>query len=140
MRLAREDRRAVARGRAFGGLGRGAFSILGAAALWWWGRAHGTGAGVVVLAASVIAGQIVTGVLLQAGAYDGLPPQRSLRALGRQLIADPDWPRKISEDREDELIRCLWDNVGCLRDSINQGLPIRCLKNPEVGFERKVKE
>jgi 2,4-dienoyl-CoA reductase-like NADH-dependent reductase (Old Yellow Enzyme family) len=61
-----------------------------------------------------------------------------LVALGRQLIADPDWPRKLAEDRDDEVVPCLWDNGGCLRDSIHRGLPIRCNQNPQVGFEHEV--
>jgi 2,4-dienoyl-CoA reductase-like NADH-dependent reductase (Old Yellow Enzyme family) len=59
-------------------------------------------------------------------------------ALGRSLIADPDWPRKLAEGRDEEIVPCLWDNAGCLRDSIHQGLPIRCIQNPEVGFEHEV--
>jgi 2,4-dienoyl-CoA reductase-like NADH-dependent reductase (Old Yellow Enzyme family) len=58
-----------------------------------------------------------------------------LVALGRPLIADPDWPRKVAEGREEEIVPCLWDNAGCLRDSIHQGRPIRCIQNPDVGFE-----
>jgi len=56
-------------------------------------------------------------------------------ALGRSLIADPDRPRKLAEQREEEVVPCLWDNVGCLRDSIHRGLAIRCIQNPNVGFE-----
>ena len=68
--------------------------------------------------------------ILQAGKAD-------LVALGRPLIADPDWPRKIAEGREEEIVPCLWDNGGCLRDSVMKGLPIRCIQNPEVGFEHE---
>jgi hypothetical protein len=53
-----------------------------------------------------------------------------LVALGRSLIADPDWPRKLAEGRDEEI-------VGCLRDSIHRGLPIRCIHNPEVGSEHE---
>lgn len=60
-----------------------------------------------------------------------------LVALGRPLIADPDWPRKVAEGREGEIVPCLWDNAGCLRDSIDQGHPIRCIQNPDVGFEHE---
>ena len=64
--------------------------------------------------------------------------QADLVALGRPLIADPDWPNKLLEERDDEIVPCLWDNAGCLRDSIHQGLPIRCIQNPEVGFEHEI--
>jgi len=63
--------------------------------------------------------------------------QADLVALGRQLIADPDWPRKLQESRDDEIIPCLWDNIGCLKASISKGRPIRCIQNPTVGFEAK---
>jgi 2,4-dienoyl-CoA reductase-like NADH-dependent reductase (Old Yellow Enzyme family) len=61
-----------------------------------------------------------------------------LVALGRQLIADPDWPFRLAEGRDDEVVPCLRDNDGCLRDSIQRGLPIRCKQNPLVGFEHEV--
>jgi 2,4-dienoyl-CoA reductase (NADPH2) len=60
-----------------------------------------------------------------------------LVALGRPLIADPDWPQKLYDGRDEEIVPCLWDNVGCLRDSIGQGKPIRCIQNAQVGFEHK---
>jgi 2,4-dienoyl-CoA reductase-like NADH-dependent reductase (Old Yellow Enzyme family) len=62
----------------------------------------------------------------------------NLVALGRPLIADPDWPRKLAEGRDNEIVPCLWDNGGCLRDSIDRELPIRCIQNPDVGFEHEV--
>ncbi|HUV09092.1 MAG TPA: NADH:flavin oxidoreductase [Spirochaetia bacterium] len=60
-----------------------------------------------------------------------------LVALGRPLIVDPDWPKKVMEGRESEVIPCLWDNKGCLKNSIYKGKPIRCIQNPEVGFEHQ---
>jgi 2,4-dienoyl-CoA reductase-like NADH-dependent reductase (Old Yellow Enzyme family) len=63
--------------------------------------------------------------------------QADLVALGRPLIADPDWPQKLYDGRDDEIVPCLWDNVGCLRDSIAKGEPIRCIQNAEVGFEHE---
>ena len=44
--------------------------------------------------------------------------------LGRQLIADPDWPMKLQEGRFDEITRCVKCNV-CL-GRFNRGLQIRC--------------
>jgi len=63
--------------------------------------------------------------------------QADLVALGRPLIADPDWPHKLAEGHDAEIVPCLWDNAGCLRDSIHRGLPIRCIQNPDVGFEHE---
>ena len=84
---------------------------------------------VPVIAVGKIATRGVAEDVLQAGKAD-------LVALGRPLIADPDWPLKLTEGRDDEVVRCLWDNKGCLSDSIDKGLPIRCIQNPEVGLER----
>jgi 2,4-dienoyl-CoA reductase (NADPH2) len=63
--------------------------------------------------------------------------QADLIALGRPLIADPDWPRKVLEGRESEIIPCVWENLGCLQNSIHKGKPIRCVQNPAVGFEHE---
>jgi 2,4-dienoyl-CoA reductase-like NADH-dependent reductase (Old Yellow Enzyme family) len=87
-------------------------------------------AGVPVISVGRIATREVAESILQEHEAD-------LVALGRPLIADPDWPRKVAEGREEEVVPCLWDNAGCLRDSIDQGLPIRCIQNPDVGFEHE---
>jgi len=83
-----------------------------------------------VIAVGKITSREVAESILQEGKAD-------LVALGRPLIADPDWPRKLAEGRDEEVVPCLWDNVGCLRDSIHRGLPIRCIQNPDVGFEHE---
>ena len=54
--------------------------------------------------------------------------------LGRQLIADPEWPRKIEEGRPHEINMCVKCNV-CL-GRFNRGLQIRCPINPNSGRER----
>lgn len=86
--------------------------------------------GVPVIAVGKIATRQVAESILREGKAD-------LVALGRPLIADPDWPRKLAEGREEDVVPCLWDNTGCLRDSISQDKPIRCIQNPEVGFEHE---
>jgi 2,4-dienoyl-CoA reductase (NADPH2) len=53
--------------------------------------------------------------------------------LGRALIADPDWPHKVSEGRDDEIIPCIACG-GCFDQAISKR-PITCSLNPEVGFE-----
>lgn len=83
-----------------------------------------------VIAVGKIAMREVAESILQAGKAD-------LVALGRPLIADPEWPRKIAEGRDEEIVPCLWDNGGCLRNSVLKGLPIRCIQNPDVGFEHE---
>ncbi len=57
-----------------------------------------------------------------------------LIAIGRQLIADPDWPRKIAEGKEDDVVPCLSENKECLA-KLSMGLPINCTQNDKVGFE-----
>jgi 2,4-dienoyl-CoA reductase-like NADH-dependent reductase (Old Yellow Enzyme family) len=84
--------------------------------------------GVPVIAVGKIATRAVAKGVLTSG-------QADLVALGRPLIADPDWPRKLAEGREADIVPCLWDNKGCLRDSIHSGLPIACIQNPRAGRE-----
>ncbi len=57
-----------------------------------------------------------------------------LIALGRPLLADPDWPRKAMEDKEGEIRKCIYCN-SCHRDPPPEGYPIMCIINPEIGRE-----
>ena len=51
-------------------------------------------------------------------------------AMSRQLIADPDWPRKVQEDRADTIHRCVRCNKACLEGLMaHQG--VHCI------YERK---
>jgi len=61
-------------------------------------------------------------------------------ALGRQAIADPDWPNKVKEGRFDEIIMCRKDNF-CLGIGINggSGSP-RCTQNPNYGKEQYISD
>ncbi len=56
--------------------------------------------------------------------------------LGRQFIADPDWPMKVQEGRIEDITMCVKCNV-CL-GRFNRGLQIRCPLNPNVGRERYI--
>jgi NADPH-dependent 2,4-dienoyl-CoA reductase/sulfur reductase-like enzyme len=77
--------------------------------------------------------------VIAAGRLDDLPTaQRALDdgsadliAIGRALIADPDWPRKASEGRLDEIRPCIACNA-CV-DLVAQAKAARCAVNPEVG-------
>jgi 2,4-dienoyl-CoA reductase-like NADH-dependent reductase (Old Yellow Enzyme family)/thioredoxin reductase len=60
--------------------------------------------------------------------------QADFIALGRTLIADPEWPRKAAEGREGEIRRCISCNR-CLR--IMYRLPLRCAINARAGLERE---
>ena len=50
-----------------------------------------------------------------------------LIAIGRGLIADPEWPRKVSEGRLDEVVQCLKCNEKCY-GNLAKGLPIGCVQ------------
>lgn len=63
---------------------------------------------------------------ISAGYGDGI-------MLARQMLADPDFPKKVLEGSVDEIIWC--DHVNsCLRRLI-LNVPVRCHKNPETGRE-----
>jgi 2,4-dienoyl-CoA reductase-like NADH-dependent reductase (Old Yellow Enzyme family) len=48
----------------------------------------------------------------------------SLVAVGRGLIADPDWPNKVREGRTDEIVQCVCCDE-CHAD-LRRGAPVRC--------------
>lgn len=59
--------------------------------------------------------------------------------LVRALIADPAWPRKAAEGRDDEIRRCTGCNQGCF-GNLFRALPITCVTNPAVGREARLSE
>ena len=61
-----------------------------------------------------------------------------LIAIGRGLIADPEWPRKISEGRLDEIVECLKCNEKC-HGNLSKRLPVECVQweNPGPGEQAK---
>ncbi len=59
-------------------------------------------------------------------------------ALGRPLLADPEWPNKALNDRKDEINPCVSCCQGCVK-GIENGQPITCLVNPLVGREKEIK-
>jgi 2,4-dienoyl-CoA reductase-like NADH-dependent reductase (Old Yellow Enzyme family) len=60
--------------------------------------------------------------------------QADMVALGRQSIADPEWPSKVQEGRRDEVLTCIGASQGCIARHY-QHLPITCTQNPTVGRE-----
>lgn len=56
-------------------------------------------------------------------------------AIGRTLLADPDWPIKVQEGREKEISRCIACNQGCISRLFEQK-DVWCTVNPETGRER----
>jgi len=57
-----------------------------------------------------------------------------LIAVGRQLIADPQWPEKVEQGRLDEIRPCICCNC-CLREVTRRKFPMVCAVNPEAGRE-----
>ncbi len=55
-------------------------------------------------------------------------------SLSRGLIADPEWPNKTREGREEEITKCIRCN-NCLK-TLFSGFSVRCAVNPDVGRER----
>jgi 2,4-dienoyl-CoA reductase-like NADH-dependent reductase (Old Yellow Enzyme family)/thioredoxin reductase len=59
-------------------------------------------------------------------------------AFGRALIADPFLPKKLLENRKDEIRPCIRGNEGCT-SRFPTGLTIRCEVNPACGQESSYK-
>jgi 2,4-dienoyl-CoA reductase-like NADH-dependent reductase (Old Yellow Enzyme family)/thioredoxin reductase len=57
-------------------------------------------------------------------------------ALGRPLLADPDWPSKALSGREDNINPCIACNQGCIQRLFGQ-LDVGCTVNPESGHEHE---
>ena len=55
-----------------------------------------------------------------------------LVALGRTLIADPDWPTKAELGKEKEIKKCIGCSE-CIKARHDEGTAIRCGVNPSVG-------
>ena len=65
--------------------------------------------------------------------------EADLIGMARQLIADPETPRKLLEGRSAEVRACIGCNDGCLHQ-VAQEKPIRCVQNPAAGQERLYSE
>jgi len=52
--------------------------------------------------------------------------------MGRGLIAEPNWVKKVENGEEDILRKCISCNVGCAGNRIGVNRPIRCTVNPAV--------
>lgn len=59
--------------------------------------------------------------------------------LGRQFIADPNWPVKARNGKEDEIRKCISCNIGCSGHRIGLNRPVRCTVNPSVNIEETYK-
>ncbi|MGW4483872.1 oxidoreductase [Amycolatopsis sp. NPDC004368] len=57
-----------------------------------------------------------------------------LVSLARPFLADPEWVRKASEGRADEINTCIACNQACLDHAFSRK-PVSCLVNPRAGHE-----
>ena len=57
-------------------------------------------------------------------------------AVGRGLIADPEWPAKAAAGDVDNIRKCISCNEGCIRRRVFMDLPVKCAINAEVGRPR----
>jgi 2-enoate reductase len=58
-------------------------------------------------------------------------------ALGRGLLADPEWPNKFREGRFEDIRPCIGDHDGCM-GRIFDGKYLSCTVNPQAGMEREL--
>ncbi len=78
-----------------------------------------------VIAVGVIREPEVAEELIENGTAD-------MVALGRTLIADPDWPNKVMLGKENTIRKCIGCSE-CIRSRHYAGTGIRCGVNPNVG-------
>ncbi|MDA0368390.1 MAG: FAD-dependent oxidoreductase [Proteobacteria bacterium] len=81
-----------------------------------------------------VAGRIRTASEAEAILAGG---QADLIAMARTWIAEPDWMRKLVEDREDEIRPCMSCSQGCL-GFVTRGQPGTCIINPVAGRETEI--
>lgn len=79
--------------------------------------------------------------VIAVGALDAELGEKALQdgkadliAYGRALIADPELPRKINENRVEDIRPCFRGHEGCI-SLFFAGCPIRCEVNPQCGKE-----
>ena len=82
---------------------------------------------VPVIASHQIDTPQTAGEILQKGQGDAI-------GLIRNLICDPNWPKKAWEGRILDIRYCVRDNQGCI-GRINQSKTLSCIQNPNVGHE-----
>ena len=79
--------------------------------------------------------------IIAVGALDVEMGERALQegkadliAFGRGLLADPELPNKIANNKIEDIRPCILGNEGCT-GRIGQGRPLRCEVNPAAGRE-----
>lgn len=62
--------------------------------------------------------------------------QADIIALGRGLLADPEWPVKAREGRTEDIRPCIGCHDGCM-GRLHNGKPLSCAVNPVCGKEKQ---
>jgi len=57
-------------------------------------------------------------------------------AIGRSILADPDWPKKAQEGRIEQIRNCIACNEGCI-NRLFSNQDVWCTVNPETGHEEE---
>ena len=81
----------------------------------------------------IAVGKLHTPALAEAVLRDG---QADFIALGRELLADPDWPRKAELSLDPEIHSCIACNQGCISRLFEQR-DVWCTVNAACGRERE---
>ncbi|MGE5624528.1 MAG: FAD-dependent oxidoreductase [Bacillota bacterium] len=81
----------------------------------------------------IAVGKLHTPALAEAVLENG---EADFIALGRELLADPDWPRKAEEGLAAEIHNCIACNQGCISRLFDQR-DVWCTVNPVCGRERE---
>jgi 2,4-dienoyl-CoA reductase (NADPH2) len=89
----------------------------------------------VVAVPVIAAGRLDTGEAAEKAIIDGAA---DLIGLARPLWADPDWPRKVGEGREGEIIHCDPECDACMK-LVMKGKPAFCVRWPHEKM-REMKE
>jgi len=62
--------------------------------------------------------------------------QADFAAVGRALLADPNWPVKVKNNQLEQINYCISCNQGCITRLFGQ-LDVHCTVNPVCGFEKE---
>lgn len=58
-------------------------------------------------------------------------------AIGRGLVADPEWPDKVKRGNDEDIRPCLYCNIGCLARVLG-GLNMQCSVNSDLFCEKEI--
>jgi 2,4-dienoyl-CoA reductase-like NADH-dependent reductase (Old Yellow Enzyme family)/thioredoxin reductase len=81
----------------------------------------------------IVAGKLGNPLLAEEVVREG---KADMIALGRQLLADPEWPNKVVEGRPEDIRPCLYCNEACAGNMSNFW-QVSCQVNPALGRERE---